>query len=229
LSKVSFNFYFKGIPALEVHPIAIIMAHPPGTSTRMLACTAASPLFEGTPRALSSSAGFEQGSTTGFIPTRRTFAEHMQRAEEKKDPPQSSSQADTVAQYCEEPRALVQRRNTDRTQPRLPSNSIRRRGSHSDLRTVAYYSDRSLPPLPAQPPVRQRSGSWSIRSVDSEEKPLLAHPDDSLYAPTFPMMGDGPAKWRDGPERRGFNVLLSQDRKGLSKAATVECVTSGSI
>jgi hypothetical protein len=204
------------------------MARPPESSTRIQASTAASPLFEDIPRAASSSAGFEQGSTTGSVPTRRTFAEHMRRAGEKNEPPQASSPANTVAEYGKGPQPLIRRRNTDHAQRHLPSNSIRRRGSYLDLRTVAYYSDRSLPPLPAAQSVRQKSGSCSAELVDSEDKPLPAHPEDSLYIPTFAMLCDGPAKWRDGPEKRGFDVLLSQDRKGLGKVAKLEFATSRS-
>ncbi|KAK3711346.1 hypothetical protein LTR37_009726 [Vermiconidia calcicola] len=104
----------------------------------------------------------------------------------------------------------------DRSNDRHRSRGLRRLGSYSDLRTRAYYSSRTLPPVPDQQLAQQESQTPELpapfgRHDDCRElfeKPLPRVPVDPPLTSTIARTGIGPATWRAGPERRRDATVL---------------------
>lgn len=94
---------------------------------------------------------------------------------------------------------------------------LRRQGSHGDLRTRAYYSSRTLPPVPNQQLAQQEPQTPELPAPfgrnddcrDLFEKPLPRVPNEPPLASTIARTGIGPAKWRAGPKRQRDAAVVS--------------------
>lgn len=131
------------------------------------------------------------------------------------------SKARTVAIFTPTPS------NTGRYETRAGQSSrttapgLRRRSSHDDLKVVAYYSDKPLPPRPLQPKTKTERPSGRTREAARLDKPLPRLPDQVPFVQTLGPFKFGPGKFREGSERRDVHVVEAPPAQLPSHAAVL--------